>query len=222
MSVLPTEGPLTTPKHTSKGRSHRPLARLSSSRTSPAQGGAFSHPPRVPACPSAQAPPARHREERRSTEVCASSRVSLRDHWEPGLRQGLWVSEASPRVPRGKSARPIHRLLRLNDSSFSFSKKQGQKWLVGILPTEVWASDWIPHRLGAGREIGGSETEHSVTCQDLRQRPCLLTAYLCVHVHTLSHPDTHTHTCRCTHIQTQTHSHTDRHSPTHRHTLIHT
>ena len=62
----------------------------------------------------------------------------------PGLWQSLWVSEASPWVPRGDSARPIHRLLHLNDLSFSFSKKQGHKWLVGILPTEVWASDWIP------------------------------------------------------------------------------
>lgn len=63
---------------------------------------------------------------------------------QPGLWQSLWVSEASPWVPRGDSARLIHRLLHFNDLSFSFSKKQGHKWLVGILATEVWASDWIP------------------------------------------------------------------------------
>ena len=63
---------------------------------------------------------------------------------QPGLWHSLCVSETSPWVPRGDPARPIHRLLHLNDSSFSFSKKQGHKWLVGILPIEVWASDWIP------------------------------------------------------------------------------
>lgn len=58
-------------------------------------------------------------------------------------------------VLKGESARPIHRLLLLNDLSFSFSKKQGHKWLAGILLTAVWESDWIPHRLGIEREIRG-------------------------------------------------------------------
>lgn len=58
-------------------------------------------------------------------------------------------------VLEGRSARPIHRLLLLNDSSFSFSKKQGHKRLAGILLTAVWESDWIPHRLGIEWEIRG-------------------------------------------------------------------
>lgn len=49
---------------------------------------------------------------------------------------------------KGKSGGPIHRLPLLNDWSFSFSKKLEYKWLVGILQTEAWASDWIPHRPG--------------------------------------------------------------------------
>lgn len=59
-------------------------------------------------------------------------------------------------VLKGKSVRPIHRLLLLNHSNFSFSKKQRHKWLAGILLTKVWASDWIPHRLGTEWEIRGS------------------------------------------------------------------
>ena len=105
VSVLPAEGPLMTPKHTSKGCSHRPLAHLSISRTNPAQGGAFSNPLRVPACPSAQAPPARHREGRCSSEACAHSRVSLRDHWEPGPR-GPWLLAWTPAGAPGLRGQP--------------------------------------------------------------------------------------------------------------------
>lgn len=72
----------------------------------------------------------------------------------PGFWQNLQFAEASPHGAERIISTPIHGLLLLNDLSFSFSKKQGHKWLVGILPTEVWASDWIPHRLGAEWELG--------------------------------------------------------------------
>lgn len=50
--------------------------------------------------------------------------------------------------PEKQSVGLIYRRPLLNDWSFSFSKKRERKWLVGILQTEVWASDCIPYRPG--------------------------------------------------------------------------
>lgn len=120
---------------------------------------------------------------------------------------------------------------------FPFSKKQGHKWLAGILLTEVWASDWIPPRLGTEREIGGplgSRTTSSV--RNAGQSP----ACDCPPVRTRTHADdTQTHadtrhtqpglTHRGTRRQTQTHpgpqpagQPDDRHRNTQRHILLHT
>lgn len=115
----------------------------------------------------------------------------------------------TPMVPKGKSAGPIHKLLLLNHRSFSFSKKQGHKWLAGILLTEVWASDWIPHSLGIEREKRPPRASTASSVRNSRRCLCLLTAYpyVCAgtdrqthgyrptdthrhKTHTLVHPDT--------------------------------
>lgn len=99
---------------------------------------------------------------------------------------------------------------------FHFSKKQGHKWLAGILLTEVWASDWIPPRLGTEREIRGLLGEqHSVICQECKA--AALPAD-CPPVHALTPPDptltqthgTHSHT---SHARSYRHTETDTDTP---------
>lgn len=146
---------------------------------------------------------------------------------------------AGPPVLRGHprsgeaDRRTVHRPLLLNGSRFSFSTKQGHKWLAGILLTEVWASDSSPPRPGTEQELEASWGAQS-SVRNARQRPCLLPACLCAHgqthrltgiqrrtdtlTHSYTPADTHPQTHRLTQAHRDTQTDTQIHTETHRHT----